>query len=149
MLSLSGSEAWPWWWSAVLGLAWAPLLWLPTGPAKLFECAVHTLSGLMIATALTVTALLFHVLPLGTLDTPHHWLGLLALLGMVGLYLCLSVVQIRPQLISTWRRWSYAGFYVDEAYTQLALKLRSTRWMPEHRHNRASRTDAPLVQQPQ
>jgi NAD(P)H-quinone oxidoreductase subunit 5 len=21
--------AWPWWWSAVLGLAWAPLLWLP------------------------------------------------------------------------------------------------------------------------
>ena len=32
--SLIGHRAWPWWWSGVMGLAWAPLLWLP-GPGHL------------------------------------------------------------------------------------------------------------------
>ena len=30
-----------------------------------------------------------------------------------------------------WRRWSYAGFYVDEVYTRLALQLWPARWAPE------------------
>ena len=54
---------------------------------------------------------------------------------MVGLYVCLVVLQLRPQALRTWRRWSYAGFYVDEAYTRLALQLWPARWTPE-----ASRT---------
>src|SRR5690606_24840066 len=30
---LSGTVAWPWWWTALLALAWAPLLWLPRDAA--------------------------------------------------------------------------------------------------------------------
>jgi len=39
-------------------------------------------------------------------------------------------LQVRPQALSVWRRWSYAGFYVDEFYTRLALRLWPGRWAP-------------------
>ena len=50
---------------------------------------------------------------------------------MAALYGCLAVLQWRPQALSTWRRWSYAGFYVDETFTRLALRLWPARWAPE------------------
>jgi NAD(P)H-quinone oxidoreductase subunit 5 len=31
------------------------------------------------------------------------------------------------------RRWSYAGFYVDEIYTRAALRLWPARWGGPHR----------------
>jgi NAD(P)H-quinone oxidoreductase subunit 5 len=139
ILSLSGQTAWPWWWSVVLGLAWAPLLWMPAVPAGLparhgqglGQGLGQVLFGLLMVTGLTAAALLAHALPLGIQDAPHQGLGLIALLGLAALYLGLTLLQVRPERLSSWRRWSYAGFYVDEAYTRLALQLWPARWAPE------------------
>ena len=131
MLSLSGHASWPWWWSVVLGLAWAPLLWLPAVPAGLPARAGQALFGLLMVIGLTAAAMVAHALPLGIQDTPHQELGLIALLGMVALYLCVALLQLRPRLLSNWRRWSYSGFYLDEGYTRMALQLWPARWTPE------------------
>lgn len=130
IVALCGAAPWPWWWSAVLGLAWAPLLWLPGAAQGLAARARQGLFGLLMVAGFTGIALLAHALPLGIEDAPHARLGLVALAGMAALYLCLALLQLRPQALSTWRRWSYAGFYVDEAYTRLALRLWPVRWMP-------------------
>ena len=123
--------AWPWWWSLALGLSWAPVLWLSAPPAEPGRAVLRgTLSGLMIIVVLTAAALLAHILPLGLKDAPHHTLGVVALAGAGALYLCLVLLQTRPHTLEPWRRWSYAGFYVDEYYTRLALWLWPTRWMP-------------------
>ena len=123
--------AWPWWWSAVLGLAWAPLLWIPTHRTSPRALGLHGAAGGVMIFGLTGAALLVHALPLGIVDAPHHSLGAFALLGMAGLYLCLVIMQLRPESLRTWRRMSYAGFYVDEIYTRLALQLWPTRWTPD------------------
>ena len=57
-------------------------------------------------------------------------LGWLALIGLLGLYLFLALLQRQPHMLRTWRRWSYAGFYIDEAYTRLALYIWPTAWTP-------------------
>lgn len=122
--ALSGHASWPWWWSAVLGLAWAPLLWLPAATADGAGARMAQLAfGLAMVVGLTGAALLAHALPFGIQDRPHHAMGRIALLGMAVLYLCVAVLQRRPQALSPWWRWSYAGFYVDEAYTRLALRI--------------------------
>lgn len=126
--------AWPWWWSALLGLAWAPLMWLPAGRLQGLRAATqHALTGLALIAALTGAALLAHALPWQLRDAPADGPGLLALGGMALLYLCLVALHLRPQWLDTWRRWSYAGFYVDERYTRLALRLWPGRWTPQHR----------------
>lgn len=131
LLALPGHASWPWWWSVVLGLAWAPLLWLRAVPADLAARTGQVLSGLLMVVGLTVAAMAAHALPLGLQDAPRQGLGLIALLGMMALYIGLALLQRQPQLLSRWRRWSYAGFYVDEAYTRLALYLWPARWTPE------------------
>lgn len=122
--AVSGHTSWPWWWSAVLGLAWAPLLWLP---AVLSEekttRAIQVAFGMVMVICLTGAALLAHALPFSIHDRPHSTTGPIALAGMAVLYFCLAVLQRRPQALSSWWRWSYAGFYVDEAYTRLALRI--------------------------
>ena len=55
---------------------------------------------------------------------------LVTLAGMTLLYGWMVVLQTRPQWLSAWRRLSYAGFYVDEFYTRLALTLWPARWIP-------------------
>lgn len=124
----AGQPAWPLWWSAVLGLAWAPLLWLPAARDRQGSWVQPAATGVLMVAGLTVVALLAHALPLGIDDAPHHALGLVAAFGMAALYLCLVILQWQPQTLRTWRRWSYAGFYVDEAYTRLALQLWPTHW---------------------
>jgi NAD(P)H-quinone oxidoreductase subunit 5 len=123
---------WPVWWGLVLAFAWAPMLWLPsmrqvTLSLALWQGAV----GLLALAALAVAAGLAHALPLGLNDRPDHLAGLVSVCGMALLYLCLVVLQTRPQALATWRRWSYAGFYLDEFYTRLALHLWPTRWTPQ------------------
>ncbi|MBC7379059.1 MAG: NADH-quinone oxidoreductase subunit L [Burkholderiaceae bacterium] len=130
VLTLAGHASWPWWWSLVLGLAWAPLLWLPRvqadGPAR----SAQALFALLMVVGLTVAAAAAHLLPLGLHDAPHRGLGLIALTGMAALYFFQALLQGRPQLLAQWRRWSYAGFYLDEAYTRLALQIWPARWTP-------------------
>ncbi|MFO1313902.1 MAG: NADH-quinone oxidoreductase subunit L [Burkholderiales bacterium] len=129
--SLTGSAAWPWWWSALLGLAWAPVLWLPAAPSGVRALGPQVVLGVLMVAGLAVVAALAHALPLGLHDVPHRTLGLAALTGMVALYVCLTLLQLAPRRLSAWRRWSYAGFYVDEAYTRLALQIWPARWTGE------------------
>ena len=123
-----------------MGLAWAPLLWLGHQRGNIRAICWQGLSGLLMIAGLTGLALLLHTLPLGIDDAPNYTLGLVTLLGMAALYGCLTVLQLRPQALRTWRRWSYAGFYVDELYTRLALQLWPTHWIPA-----ASHTDMPVA----
>ena len=127
LVSLSGNwfsyTPWPWWWSMVLGLAWAPLLWLPTNCADATSRTKPVFFGLLMIAGLTFAAMLGHALPLGIQDSPHLGLGLLALAGMTALYVGQATLQHQPQYVSRWRRLSYAGFYIDEAYTRLALRV--------------------------
>jgi NAD(P)H-quinone oxidoreductase subunit 5 len=123
--------AWPWWWSGVLALAWAPLLWLPSTRHPDAPGAVRgVLAGAGMVVVLVLAALFGHALPFGVSDAPDGAAGLLALAGMAVLYLCLALLHARPQALATWRRWSYAGFYVDEFVTRAALRLWPTRWTP-------------------
>ena len=124
--------AWPWWWSVLLGLAWAPVLWLPAPvDGQAGGLLRSALSGMLMVVGLTLAALLVHALPLGLPDAPDHTLGAIALLGMAALYGSLVLLQTRPEMLEPWRRWSYAGFYVDEYYTRLALWMWPTRWTPQ------------------
>jgi len=128
MHALPGHASWPWWWSAVLGLAWAPLLWQSSTPVNFPVRARQMLSGLLMVSGLTVALLLAHALPFGIQDAPQHALGVVALLGMVALYFWLALLQLWSHGLSSWRRWSYAGFYMDELYTRAALQLWPARW---------------------
>ncbi len=121
---------WPVWWSGVLAVAWAPLLWLPpvrreTLSLRLWQAA----AGVALVTGLAAMTLLAHLMPLGVTDSLHApGSGAFALAGMAGLYLCQAVLQRWPQALAAWRRRSYAGFYVDEFYTRLALRLSPGGW---------------------
>lgn len=139
-----GHAAWPWWWSLVLGLAWAPLLWLPAAQAQADRAArtAQLLFGILSVVGLTMAAMTAHMLPLGLQDAPDDRLGVIALTGMAALYLFQVVLHKRAQLLSRWRRWSYAGFYLDEAYTRLTLILWPVRWAPA---SVSSRTPAPAT----
>jgi NAD(P)H-quinone oxidoreductase subunit 5 len=141
--SLSGHVVWAWWWSVVLGLAWAPMLWLPavnkTINADLAKLTLRAVLGMLMVIGLTAVALLAHALPLGLHDAPHNTLGVIAMLGMTVMYAGLAALQLQVQqprstsstsssTLSAWRRWSYAGFYLDEAFTRLALQIWPTQW---------------------
>ena len=117
-----------------MGLAWAPLLWLSTQRNGLRARALQGVTGVLMIVGLSAAALLAHALPLGIQDVPNNTMGLITLLGMIALYLWLVVLQLRPQALHVWRRWSYAGFYVDEVYTRLALRLWPGRWTPDTRY---------------
>ncbi|MBS0513775.1 MAG: NADH-quinone oxidoreductase subunit L [Proteobacteria bacterium] len=124
-------ESWPWWWSGLLALAWAPLLWLALPQAGTLRTAASgVIAGLAMVTGLAAAASLAHALPFGVHDAPDDLAGIVTLAGMAAMYLFLLTLQLRPQALAAWRRWSYAGFYVDEFYTRLALRLWPTRWTP-------------------
>lgn len=122
--SAATAPAWPWWWSAVLALAWAPMLWVPAdagGPAVVGR---RILTGSVLLTLLTLLAFAGHALPLGV-GTLAHAQGQFALAAMALVYIGTAALQVpgwRPGL-EPLRRQSYAGFYLDEAYTRLALRL--------------------------
>ncbi len=121
-------SAWPAWWTALLALAWAPLLWQrTTDTTGSWQAAC---SGAAMVLALGAAALLGHQLPLGVQDSPDHAAGLVALGGMTLLYAAMALIQRQHPALASWRRRSYAGFYADELVTRAALRLWPTRWTP-------------------
>lgn len=132
MQTLLTPGGWPWWWSVILALAWAPLLWVPVSREGVPSTAPQRLLvGVAMVLALTTCVALAHMVPLGVVDRPLHAAGLLALAGMAALYLGLTMLQYCPERFAPMRRCSYAGFYVDEFYTRLALRLWPARWTPD------------------
>ena len=125
--------AWPWWWTAVLALAWAPLLWVRASrPSQVRDAAGQVVLGLVLTMLLATAALAAHSLALGGVDAPDAALGAVTLAFMLTLYLVQAAVHVHAQSqpLSAWRRWSYAGFYLDEFSTRLALRVWPTRWTP-------------------
>ncbi len=127
-------DAWPWWWTAILALAWAPILWLPvhaknspTNSSNAPSALLGLATGVGMVLALTMAALLAHALPFGVTSAAKQAPGLLALVGMVLLYLGLATLQSKPGAWPRWRRLAYAGFYVDELFTRLAYKLKAVK----------------------
>lgn len=123
---LISSTQWPWWWSVILAFAWAPILWTSNQNIQVFTR--RFIIGIGMLAGLTAIASLVHQLPFGTTDTHHLETGLFATVGMALMYLLLTLVQLYPKQLSRFQRWSYAGFYVDEAYTRLTLKLWPIDW---------------------
>lgn len=123
---LISSTHWPWWWSVILALAWAPLLWLQQ--QKVASLLRQFVNGVGMVASLSVIASIVHQMPLGTTDAHHLQAGLFATAGMTIMYLTLILIQLYPKPLSAFQRWSYAGFYVDEAYTRLTLKLWPIDW---------------------
>ena len=135
-----GAAPWPWWWTGVLAAAWAPLLWWPVWRgARAGLAAWRVLAGVVLVAALGLAALLAHRLDLGTRDLPWAGAGPLALAGMACLYAALAALQLAPERLEALRRWSYAGFYVDEIYTRAALRLWPARWGGPARAGAAAR----------
>lgn len=135
--------AWPWWWSGVLALAWAPLFWVPAsrhGDESAFWW--RGIAALGMTAGLTGAASIAHALPLGMHDVPDDSLGMIAFVGMAAMYLCLGVLQVRSDRLHGWRRWSYAGFYIDEFHTRLVLRCWPTRWTPAAAKKHDNRTMA-------
>src|SRR5699024_465535 len=142
---LVGGTPWPWWWSGVLALAWAPLLWIPRAsglnPGVLRSRVLTALGTVLL---LTVAACLVDHAPVGTNVEPLDTAGPVALAGMAVMYLGMVAFQLWPQLVVTLRRWVYAGFYMDEGYTHWILRLWPTRWAGA----RATRSAAVAVHTP-
>ncbi|MGN6328858.1 MAG: NADH-quinone oxidoreductase subunit L [Rhodanobacter sp.] len=113
---------WPWWWSAILALAWAPLLWLPARHRRW-----HALTGLAMVIGFTAAVFAVEYLPLGASFAPFEAAGPLAVAGMVFMYAGFVALQWWPHGFVSLRQWIYAGFYLDELYTVLVLRL----W-PQH-----------------
>jgi NAD(P)H-quinone oxidoreductase subunit 5 len=131
LVAVAPVATWPIWWSGVFALACAPLLWWPRSPAPDAPgTARRVLVGGAMVAVLATAALVGHALPLGVTDAAHPVAGFPALAGMAALYACLALLQARPKALTRWRRWSYAGFYVDEIATRAALRLWPTRWTP-------------------
>lgn len=127
--SFMNGHAWPWWWSAVLALAWAPLLWVPKAtPGRTGVVAVRVATALAAAAFLTlVTSIMDHV-PVGAENDPLDVAGIVALVGMAAMYLEMAAFQLWPRSVVVARRWVYAGFYMDEGYTHWVLRLWPARW---------------------
>ncbi|TAL55568.1 NADH-quinone oxidoreductase subunit L [Pandoraea sp.] len=116
---------WPVWWSMILALAWAPMLWVPAAGMTYSTGAQRILLGGLLFACLLVLSFAGHTITLGAPSAPHALLGQMACAGMAMLYTGTAVMQVPRgrQWLEPWRRSSYAGFYLDEAYTRLALHL--------------------------
>lgn len=124
-----GGLAWPWWWSTILALAWAPLLWVPRlqhGHAAVV--ATRLLTALGMTVLLTLAALAVDHVPVGAGVDVLPLAGGAAACGMASLYAMMVAFQLWPRALVAVRRWVYAGLYMDEGYTHWVLRLWPVRW---------------------
>ena len=126
-----GWQTWVWWWNALFAFALAPLLWTTKAQQSLRVHVVHVLRGAAMVLLLAALALALHYLPFGLIDHPDPILGTIAMFGLALLYVMLALIEIRSQALESWRRWSYAGFYIDEWFTRLTLRIWPTSWVKD------------------
>ena len=139
-----GRLTWPWWWSAVLALAWAPLLWIPRlQPDRATVATTRLVTALGMTVFLTIAALVVGHAPVGAGVDALPTAGEVALCGMALLYLVMVAFQLRPHAMATFRRWVYAGLYMDEGYTHWVLRLWPAHWADADREARRSIPSSP------
>jgi NAD(P)H-quinone oxidoreductase subunit 5 len=129
-----GGLAWPHWWTMVMAFAWAPLLWFQRS-REIGAGLVIWRVGVAVAVlvALTMAAMGVHSLPLGLRDAPLETSGMIVAASFAAFYLMLALIQRAPASLTAWRRRAYAGFYMDEFFTRVALMLGASGWMPAPR----------------
>ncbi|NBX20125.1 MAG: NADH-quinone oxidoreductase subunit L [Betaproteobacteria bacterium] len=123
MLTSASGVSWPWWWSAVLALAWAPLFWVKSSITDGPRLALLLVRAALIAMVLTVIAWAAHHVPLGVHSTDAAPGVGLALGVMLLIYLGLAVLQsgsLHPAVEQA-RRLGYAGLYLDDWYTRMVM----------------------------
>jgi NAD(P)H-quinone oxidoreductase subunit 5 len=123
----AGPQLWPAWWSLVLALAWAPLLWQQRGQSSQLQWQGFAF-GTLLTLLLTLASVLFHHLPLGLQDHADPEGGWFAVFAMVMLYAATTLIQWMPERLAGLHRWVYAGFYLDEFYTRWVLRLWPVSW---------------------
>lgn len=127
--AVTGTQLWPAWWSLILALAWAPVLWQQVGQALTLRLQLQALLfGSVLAMGLTAVSVVFHLLPLGIHDQPFPTGGWLSVLAMLMLYLATTMIQQMPARLAVLHRSVYAGFYLDEFYTRWVLRLWPVSW---------------------
>lgn len=128
-----GAPLWPQWWSVILALAWAPVLWwraasadpsANTGASR----GLGVLFGLLLTIVLTALSAGFHWLPLGVVDQPHQPFAAEVVVAMALLYLFSVLIQVMPQRLHVLHRWIYAGLYLDAFYTRCILRMWPVSW---------------------
>ena len=118
--------SWPNWWTVILGLAWAPILWVSGHQFK--SSIINLGAGFMMVMGLTLLATLLQWLDFGAEDLTNQLAGNIVMLGMTVMYVLLVLIHQYPNSLVKFQRWSYAGFYLDEYYTRLTLKLWPINW---------------------
>ena len=118
--------SWPNWWTVILGFAWAPILWVSGHQFK--SSIINLGAGFMMVIGLTLLATLLQLLDFGTEDLSNQFAGNIVMFGMMLMYVLLVLIQKYPNTLVKFQRWSYAGFYLDEYYTRLTLKLWPINW---------------------
>lgn len=145
MQRLAGPHAWPWWWSAVLALAWAPLLWVPKpSPERKSIVFARLTAALGAVIFLTIATYVIERAPIGAGVSPLADAGMVAFIGMSVMYLEMAAFQLWPHRLMTLRRWVYAGFYMDEGYTHWVLRLWPTCWADPLPHARVAVAHVPI-----
>jgi NAD(P)H-quinone oxidoreductase subunit 5 len=120
---------WPIWWSLVLALAWAPVLWWSHASDQSLSLRWQgLLSGSVLTAILTLVSVGFHHLPLGTVDQPRGEYAFVVVLNMGALYLFSVLIQVVPQRLHILHRWIYAGLYLDAFYTRCVLRFWPVSW---------------------
>ena len=118
--------SWPNWWTVILGLAWAPILWVSGHQFK--SSIINLGAGFMMVMGLTLLATLLQSLDFGAEDLSNQLAGNIVMFGMTVMYVLLVLIHQYPNSLVKFQRWSYAGFYLDEYYTRLTLKLWPINW---------------------
>jgi NAD(P)H-quinone oxidoreductase subunit 5 len=117
-----------------MAFAWAPLFWAP--PVREAGLGLVLWRGSVAVAALaglTLAAVGVHSIPLGLRDAPLENAGIPVTASFAAFYLMLALIQRAPDSLTAWRRSAYAGFYLDEFFTRLALTLGSAGWISEPR----------------
>ncbi|AWB34335.1 NADH-quinone oxidoreductase subunit L [Orrella marina] len=139
----TGATGLPIWWAVLLAMAWSPLFWQGRQPANLhrFSFRIHLwklASTFALIVMLSLIIRITHLVPLGVTDSPAPIAGWVSALAMSAFYAVLVCMQVCPARLETLRRWSYAGFYVDELYTRMTLRLWPGQWMPDQSNRRTA-----------
>lgn len=140
----TGATGLPIWWAVLLAIAWSPLFWLGHHPQSPHPMSVNTrlwklASAIALIVMLSLITRIAHLIPMGVTDTPALIAGWASAVAMGAFYVVLVCIQVCPARLETLRRWSYAGFYVDEFYTRLTLRLWPGQWIPARADRRTTR----------